>query len=100
VHWKIERRKIKSCDSAIENLRGSAKTILSLWQRKGAAVAGQSSRSRNWLSIYFLATLQLLLSFHQLHPSSTFATFNWFFSARIRTASYSRAGQHLTVDTI
>jgi len=52
------------------------------------------------LSIYFLATLQLLLSFYQLHTFPTFATFNCFFCARITTASYSRAGQHLTVDTI
>jgi hypothetical protein len=33
-----------------------------------AAVADQSLRSRSCLSIYFLATLQLLLSFHHFTP--------------------------------
>jgi hypothetical protein len=86
---------------ATENLRPwVCQAILSLCTKEVTEVPGQRLRSRSCLSIYFLATLQLLLSFHHLHTLSTFATINCFFCARIRTASYSRAGQHLTVDTI
>ena len=69
-------------------------------QRAVAAVAGQSLRSRSCLSIYFLATLQLLLSFHHFTP---FRHLLPSIASSVRASEplpYSRAGQHFTVDTI
>ena len=69
--------------------------------QKGSRGSCRSKLAESQLPFYlFSCDAAASAFFPSLHSFSTFATINCIFCARIRTASYSRAGQHLTVDTI